>query len=48
MAEKAQFPGCLMKWKWRFSYYYDCQAVMRKFTLAGKAIIFAKVAMKRL
>lgn len=28
---------CLMKQETVFSYCYDCQAVMRKFTLAGKS-----------
>ena len=35
---------CLMKWKRRFSYYTRCQAVMRKFTLAGKTSESAKYA----
>lgn len=30
---------CLVKWKRRFSYYTRCQAVIRKFTLAGKALV---------
>ena len=29
---------CLISWKQWFSYYNDCQAVTRKFTLAGKTV----------
>ena len=29
---------CLIAWKQRFPYYSVCQAVTRKFTLAGKAV----------
>ena len=32
---------CLMKQEMVFSFYIDCQAVMRKFTLAGKAAHYA-------
>jgi len=35
--EKVQFPGCLMKQETVFSFYTQYQAVMRKFTLAGKS-----------
>ena len=34
--EKAQSPGCLMKQEFGFPFYIVYQAVMRKFTLAGK------------
>ena len=30
---------CLMKQETVFSFYTDCQAVMRKFTLAGKTVV---------
>ena len=30
---------CLMKQETVFLFYIDCQAVMRKFTLAGKSIV---------
>jgi len=29
---------CLMKQELGFPFYIDCQAVMRKFTLAGKSL----------
>ena len=39
MTEKAQFPGCLMKQELGFPFYVVYQAIMRKFTLAGKTFL---------
>ena len=37
---------CLMKQETVFPFYIDCQAVMRKFTLAGKSVLAGSIELR--